>query len=122
MLSLCVPAERDDVPPPQPPDAVTCYKAKVAKGTPKFTAREVQVVDAYEVKQTRVKVPKALCLPVSIDGSPVGDPAALLTCYKTADAKGQPKFAKRSAAAADPFGARDLLLKKASLLCVPGRR
>jgi hypothetical protein len=66
-------------------DHFTCYKVRRSRGTPKFTARTVSVVDQFEsVSETLLK-PVLLCAPASKNGEDPTAPAHPnhLLCYKT---------------------------------------
>jgi hypothetical protein len=54
-------------------DHFTCYKAKTASGTPKFTGQDVHVIDAIRNSNGTVKKPNFLCAPADKNGE---DPTA----------------------------------------------
>jgi hypothetical protein len=114
---LCVPAGiNGDGIPPFP--AFKCYKAKGAKGTPRFESRTVELADDLETKSTIVRRPLHVCNPVGLDGEPIPDTLPL-NCYKINDSPDQQRFSAQSTDITTRFGSHRLDLKKASELCVP---
>ena len=122
---LCVPAEKDGVPSDLNLNHYKCYK--VAQGAPKFTEREVGLVDQFETKATMVMRPRLLCNPVDKNGEGIVDGANHLTCYIIKDVAGQPEFEQQQVDVMDQFGEQDLNTlrgecRKTSFLCVPSTK
>ena len=84
---LCVPTEIAGTPSDLGIDHFECYKAKTAKGTPKFAPRGAQLADRFAAAAVVIAKPQLLCTPVSKDGTVLHDPAARLRCYKGVAAK-----------------------------------
>jgi hypothetical protein len=126
--SLCTPAEKDGVPINSDLNHYKCYRVVEPRDLPRFTERTVTVDDQFEEKVTRVIRPFYLCNPVDKNGEGVPDPTAHLTCYKIADAPGQPAFVPQPADVSDQFTRADLLPSRRTdcgrsrLLCVPSSK
>ena len=126
---LLVPTEagvllsRGVMPPAAAIDHFKCYKAKTAKGAPKFPKGvQVTLADAFDptVRTFDVKKPKHLCLPVDKNGEGIQDASTLLVCYKAKPAKGQPKHAKQpGVSTTNQFGSGALDTVKEEELCIP---
>ena len=86
---LCVPAGRDGVPPSINLDRFKCYSAKTPSGSPKFSAVNAQLHDAFETKLANVLQPESICNTVDVDDAESINPAAQLHCYKIRQASGQ---------------------------------
>lgn len=103
-------------------DHYKCYKAALAKGSPKFVAPSSPTVSDlfYPGGQTFVvKKPTRYCEPVAADGSTVNVPASKLVCYGVKLPTGT-KFAKTTVSSNNPdYGADVLLATAVSELCVP---
>lgn len=77
----------------QPLDSYRCYKSRIIAGQPAWTYPVVTVADQFEPShQVQLQKPYRVCEPVSIDGSPIADPSAVLTCYGMKDLSGLPPF------------------------------
>jgi hypothetical protein len=131
--TLCVPAEKDQVPSELNINHFKCYKVKRAKGTPKFTPRTVDLGDQFETKATNVLVPRFLCNPVEkrlllpITVHPIVDPENHLACYKIKDVPGQPRFERRQVDIEDQFGDSGLPAlrgdcRQSTFVCVPSTK
>lgn len=114
-LQLCLPAEKNGVASGLGNDPVHCWKARVARGTAKFTARSVALTDQFGGTTAEVRKPAALCLATSVDGTPAPDPAGALVCY----ALGAPKTAARPVTTRDAFGSLAVTARRPTLLCLP---
>ena len=101
-----------------------CYKAKVSKGTPKFVpVADISLEDQFGTMRVDVKKPRYLCNPVNKNGEGITDPVSHLMCYQIKQAKGDPKFGKRSGVFVnDQFGAARLDVKIPAELCVPATK
>ena len=126
-ITLCVPSAKDED--SQPPalavtavDHFKCYKAKTAKGTPKFQSREVSLADQFETKDTLVIKPAEVCNPVDKNGEGILNPTGHLECYKVKDVSGQIKFDKTAVFTTNQFGEEALEALKAQRLCVPSTK
>jgi hypothetical protein len=124
---LCVPAQKDGVPSELNMNHFKCYKVRRAKGTPKFTPREVDLDDQFETKATTVKKPRLLCNPVDKDGEGIIAPENHLTCYIIKDVAGQPKFSSQQVEVLDQFGDQGVGTftgdcRRTALLCVPSTK
>lgn len=103
-----------------------CYKAKLAKGSPKFAPpASPTVLDDLlpSARQLVVKKVTKVCEPVDEDGATpdAATRTATLVCYAVKPAKGSPKFVKTTVALnAATFAAPHVLVASApSELCVP---
>ncbi|MBI3769202.1 MAG: hypothetical protein HY271_12045 [Deltaproteobacteria bacterium] len=102
-----------------------CYKAKLAKGSPKFLPpASPSVVDAFFGigRQFVVKNVTKLCEPVDEDGETPGAETrqTVLVCYAVKLAKGSPKFVKTTVATNDANVAPHILVVSAPAeLCMP---
>lgn len=112
-IQLCLPAEKDGVASELGDAPVHCWKARVAPGTTKFTARSVALADQFGAATAEAKKPAALCLATSVDGVPASDPSAALVCY----ALKAPKTS-RQVTTSDAFGALALTVRRPTLLCL----
>jgi hypothetical protein len=128
--TLCVPAIKDGV--GDLDDLNTnhfkCYRVRRTPGAPKFTERDVQLADQFEIKATTVIRPYLLCNPVDKNGEGVPDPTNHITCYKIKDVSGQPPFVPVQPNVTDQFIVQDLQTSrrtecgKTRLLCVPSSK
>ena len=103
-------------------DPFECFKAKVAKGTPKLPkGTQVDVADQFAAVRTfDVKKPTHLCYASSVDGGKVANLDVALVCFKVKPAKGQPKHEKRLAVHVNhAFGPGELDTVKEDELCLP---
>jgi hypothetical protein len=108
-------------------DHFKCYKAKVAKGTPKLPKGvQVTLADQFDPKSARtfdVKKPKHLCLPVDKNGEGIKNPDGHLLCYQVTIPRGQPKHVARVGVhVGDQFGGEQLNTIKEEELCVPSTK
>ncbi|MBY0277442.1 PQQ-dependent sugar dehydrogenase [Candidatus Binatia bacterium] len=103
-------------------DHYKCYKASLAKGSPKFIAPAPPTVsdDFFPGGQAlTIKKPTRYCEPVAADGSPIGTPASKLVCYGVKLPSGI-KLAKTTVSTSNPdFGSDVLVATAVSELCVP---
>lgn len=103
-------------------DHYKCYKASLAKGSPKFVAPAAPTVSDqfYPGGQSFVlKKPTRYCEPVAADGSTINAPDAKLVCYGAKLPTGT-RFAKTTVSTNNPDYGTDVLLATAvSELCVP---
>jgi hypothetical protein len=126
--TLCVPAEKDNVPSPLNINHFKCYRVTQVRGTPRFEDREVDLEDQFETKNTEVMKPVWLCNPVDKNDEDVPDPAGHLTCFKIKDVPGQPPFAPRPVEFEDQFTSEDVVTSRRTdcsrsrLLCVPSTK
>ena len=102
------------------------YKAKKAKGESKFEKREVQLIDQFGSKDTKVDKVTGFCNPVEktidSDVTPITDGELHYTCYRIKDVKGQPKSERRTVQTEDQFGLLTLDVTKSETLCVPSTK
>jgi len=111
-----------------PPYALTtvdhykCYRASLAKGSPKFLApAPPTIVDQFYPggQSFLMKKPTRFCHPVAADGSTINEPTAHLVCYGVRLPAGT-RFPKTTVSTNNPdFGADVLLAIAVSELCVP---
>jgi hypothetical protein len=68
-----------------------------------------------------VRKPKALCMPVNVDGDAINEPLAHLMCYQVKPASGEPRHdgTQGLIETANVFGREELDTKKEDVLCVP---
>ena len=69
-----------DLPPPAL-GPFLCYKAKTAKGTPRFEPRDVALAGPFESGGASVAKPAALCNPADLDGGGIADADTHLESY-----------------------------------------
>ena len=93
-----------------------CYAAKTAKGTAKFTERDVFWNGSLQQSAATVLKPVAYC--DQVNQSQINNTASALACYKIKDVKGTPKFLATHINISTPFGAESLDLKKSKTVCV----
>jgi hypothetical protein len=117
--NLCVPSADDGNSAAQPLDRYKCYRARRAAGSSRFARRDVQVVDEFEAKNTTVRKPYAVCMPVNENGAGLIDRTAHFACYQIADTPGQPRFTPRDVAVSDELGAHSSTARTPATLCVP---
>jgi hypothetical protein len=101
-----------------------CFKAKVAKGTPKLPkGTQVDLADQFAAVRTfDVKKPTHLCYASSVDGGKVANLDVALVCFKVKPAKGQPKHEKRFGVHVNhAFGPGELDTVKEDELCLPSK-
>jgi hypothetical protein len=107
---LCLPTEKNQEGPPQQLDHFKCYTGKF----PKFSPRNVTLVDQFGTLQTQVRKPLVLCNPVSKDGGPIHNPLNHLECYGVT-----PRPVRQTVTANNQFGQETVKTKKAVMLCLP---
>jgi len=128
--TLCVPAIKDQIGNLNDLNInhFKCYRVRPTPGAPKFTERDVQLNDQFEMKATTVIKPFLLCNPVDKNGEGVPDPTNHITCYKIKDVSGQPPFVPVQPNVTDQFVVQDLQTSrrtdcgKTRLLCVPSSK
>ena len=129
-LTLQVPAAKSLTAPPAAPsvpavDHFQCWKARVARGTPRFTPiRGVTVQDQFGTLTVDVRKPRRVCAPANKRGESPGAESHLehLVCYQIKD-RTQPAFAaRRGLFVADQFGNRAIDVNRPRELCVPALR
>jgi hypothetical protein len=77
----------------QPLDDYRCYKVVLAKGQPAWPLPTHNVADVhYPARDVVVQKPTRVCEPVTIDGDPPADPAAVSVCYGIGDVVPQAAF------------------------------
>jgi hypothetical protein len=106
-------------------DHFTCYKAKVAKGTPRFPKRvRAAVRDRFESRNYDLEKPTRLCVPVDANGEGIVNGVDHLLCYRAKRAKGEAKHTKQKGLihTRDRFGAEQLDSLVEEELCVPATR
>lgn len=103
-------------------DHYKCYRATLAKGSPKFIAPAPPTVvdEFYPGGQTfTLKKPTKFCDPVAADGSTINEPGASLVCYGVKLPPGT-RFTKTTVSTSNPDLGDDVLVATAvSELCVP---
>jgi hypothetical protein len=104
-----------------PLDAFLCYKAKSTKGGDGFEAPpDLSLVDAFEMRETDVLGPKALCNPANLDGEELGDPSTHLESYAIkSDEKHEKSVGVR---VTNRFGELSLDTQKGDRLLVPSAK
>jgi hypothetical protein len=103
-------------------DHYKCYRAALAKGSPKFIAPASPTIadQFYPGGQSfTLRKPTRFCDPVAADGSPINEPGSSLVCYGVRLPAGV-HFAKTTVSTNNPdFGADVLVASAVSELCVP---
>jgi hypothetical protein len=99
-------------------DAYTCYKARPARGQPRFAAIPgVLVNDGFGERTVELTKPTRLCAPASLNGGPIQDPAAHLLCYRV---RAVPRHtAQRGMAVTTEYGSGSIDTRRDEELCVP---
>ncbi len=102
--TLCLPAEKNGVP-THSTRHYKCYRARRARGEPRFTTPDVLLADQFESRVTTVLKPFLVCAPVDKNDEDPAAPASLdhLTCFKIKDAPGQPRFLPVTVRVTDQF-------------------
>jgi len=106
----------------QPFDHYRCYKARLVAGQPAWPLPVVTVQDAYEpTHSVQVQKPSRVCEPVSVDGSVIADPSAVITCYGIRDLDGLVPFPTVSRSVDNLLGSYSVLVRARPRpeLCVP---
>lgn len=102
-----------------------CYRARLAKGQPKFVPpAPPMVTDEFFPSGQGIKLTQIskLCLPVDKEGETPGAEArdAQLLCYRAQLVKGAPRFTPRTISThSDNFGPHTLVARSVAELCVP---
>ena len=73
----------------QPGDAFLCYRARTARGTPRFNGATVEIADEQQTRQLALRRPRLLCAPIDL-GSGVLDPDTSLVGYTAGAADSAP--------------------------------
>lgn len=101
-------------------DSFKCYQGKDLK-TPKLQKLKcptgVETSDQFTTECVDLQKLKYVCVPVSVNGSPILDPSAYLTCYQI---KGAALAPRPSVEVNTQFQTSQFELKKPKLICVPG--
>jgi cysteine-rich repeat protein len=100
-------------------DPFKCYTAATQKGTPKFTARTVNLADEIEAKNTKVASPALICNPAVLNAGNLLDPTTHLACYNISTVKGQGTFERPDVIVNNRFGTQTLMLMRPKVLCSP---
>ena len=85
----------------------------------RFAKRTISVADGFESVMTEVRRPIAVCLPASVDGTPVVDAGDTLVCYSIRTSGNEPRFTSQDVTATDLWETSELSLRRAQTLCVP---
>jgi hypothetical protein len=126
--SLCVPAEKDQIPSQSNINHFKCYRVSKTRGAERFTSLEVELEDQFETKRTLVIKPSYLCNPVDKNGEGIVNAAGHLACYRIKDVPGQPKFQTRTVDVSDQFvtslGLRAVRgdCRASAFVCVPSTK
>lgn len=128
---LLVPAAVDETTPVTPPlaashnvDHYKCYRAGIAKASPKYFPRSLQLSgsNTFDGVPYDFRKPRRLCYPADVNGQGIEDPTLLMLCYQAKLAKKQPKHLKRIGVyTADEFGVVQFDTQKVDEICVPAR-
>ncbi|MFN8543791.1 MAG: hypothetical protein U0807_06255 [Candidatus Binatia bacterium] len=112
---LCLPSKKDQLPEPVAADHFKCYAGKF----PKFTPRDVTLVDQFLTDETRVLKPVLLCNPVSKNGEGINDRLNHLKCYKI-----KPRQVRKTVTVVNQFVPEGMTvaIKRSELLCVPSTK
>ena len=97
-----------------------CYKAKTAKGAPRFAARGVALAGTFENGPATVSKPAALCNPVDLAGAGIADAATHLETYKLRPAVKATK--QKGLTVTDALGTRVLDAVKLDRLRLPSAK
>jgi cysteine-rich repeat protein len=111
--TLCLPTQKDPLPPPELLDHYKCYKVRGARVN--LAAR---LVDQFHIEEVKVGAPATLCTPVSKEGRPIRNDLTHLTCYKIR----APKFDPLEISVLNQFGPESVRVTSASTLCVPSSK
>lgn len=115
---VCNDAARDGLAHADADAHATCYRAKAAKGSPKFGGATIEYIDQIGRRETTLKKLAEMCFPASVEGSPVSAIVDRYTCYKTKRVKGAPKFLRQSMSIADSLEDKDTEFVKPDLFCL----
>jgi len=118
-VTLGLPSQKDDLPPPAALDHFKCYKVT---GQP--IHKSVDLTDQFgQELNVTVLEPRTLCNPVAKtkheETIPIGDAAAHLVCYRIA-AEGL--ATRPTVAVQNQFGRETVTVKKPVTLCVPSEK
>jgi S-formylglutathione hydrolase FrmB len=104
------------VPPGTASDHFECYRARTARGTPRFQPGSVTLADRFGVRRATVVRPRELCNPADKNGEGIRDAATRLVCYKVG-----PRMLSSapSLAVHNQFGDQTLAVAESRTLCVP---
>jgi hypothetical protein len=114
--SLCLPTQKEALPPPVGLDHYQCYSVEVLEGHP--YPPPVTLVDQWETEyEVQVLDPQLLCTPADKleDGYPIFNPVDHLECYNIAS----PPFTPRTTYVTNQFGYEELAVIEPNMLCVP---
>lgn len=112
----CLPSGRDAVPSSFSGESFKCYKAKVARKTPRFQRRGITLTDRELTTASELRKPVALCAPTAVESNPTFNLETHLACYMIRDAA---KFPGKSLSSQNALGNENLLLRRPRLVCVP---
>lgn len=100
-------------------DHFLCYKAKLAKGQPKFEVGSKTLTDQFETMSFSVKKIVSICNPVDKNGEGIAFPEIHEQGFSIKASKGSPKLVASDHVTVDQFGTRRLTVKaRTSLLDV----
>ena len=98
-----------------PKDSYRCYEAKDLH-KPSFRRIRTTLSDIVATTRVTVTTLDSVCVPTSLDDSPISDPSAYLCCYDIKPTKLAPK---QEFELETPFETSGASLKKAARVCVP---
>jgi hypothetical protein len=112
--------------PPDPSstvDAFSCWKARIAKGTPKLP-KGLQLTAAGAMttpaKTYDVKAVRRVCVATALNGTPRKNPGAALVCYRAKQTKGAPKHVKtKGTVVTSSLGGMTLDTTADDTICLP---
>lgn len=104
-------------------DPQQCWQARETVGTGRFIPRTVALQDAFGTFSTRLARTRGLCNPTSIDGAPLDDATAHLTCYDARDDRLLTgRFFTEYVQITNALGSQTIAVQKPQQLCVPGEQ
>jgi hypothetical protein len=114
----CVPSELGGIDSDLERDHFRCYRAKTAKGSPKFDAVTAALADTLLTTGTEIRKPAMLCTPTNVGGAGFLDEDALLACYSLKD---ETKHAGATVSTQNVLASETLAVKNAAMICVRSR-
>ena len=118
---VCLAADVEEAPPPGDRDHYLCYRAEPFERKERLRVRGMHN-DTFGQFESKITRAVELCVPASVDGSPVAHPQASLVCYRGRDRRHSTSadvFDAQQESLHHLFGTETLDLIRLRRVCVP---
>lgn len=116
---VCNPADKNDEGINDPTAHEMCYQVRDVAGQPRFTRRDIRIVNQFGEQLLSVIRPETLCVPAIKDGVPSALNLDRFKCYQVRRKTGSPGFQSRDVTLEDQFESKVTTVQKPFLICNP---